>query len=117
VNDDEVTRPRTRGECHSIRRELGEGRLVPCPFMSCRHNLYVDKAGYRRLRVIREYDPDDLMPSCVLDVAENGQVEKSEITEIMGLSLRSIEYIEESGKRNMEKFLRTLEDFGDSRTE
>lgn len=58
-------RPRTRGEC------LGGPR--PCPWVGCRHHLYLDvsKAGGLKF-VWPGIEPEGLADSCALDVADRG---------------------------------------------
>lgn len=63
----DVARPKTRADCANVPR--------PCPFVGCRHNLYLEV----RNQSIIIYHPDkapwelDPKKSCVLDVVENGQ--------------------------------------------
>ena len=64
----EAARPRTRADC--------VGGLRPCPFVSCRHNLYLDvnsRTGNLKLRN-KTIEPEDVPPeeSCSLDVADQG---------------------------------------------
>lgn len=56
-----LVRPKTRGECADVPR--------PCPFVSCRHHLYLD---VDRLGNIAEHaaDPLEMEASCSLDVAD-----------------------------------------------
>lgn len=56
------TRPRTRAECQDVPR--------PCPYVSCRYNLYLDVWG-RGLRLqFPHLDPTEMEHSCALDEAE-----------------------------------------------
>jgi hypothetical protein len=66
VDGVDADRPRTRGEC------MGGPR--PCPFVSCRANLYLDV--HPRTGAIKLNFPDlevwELEESCALDVADRG---------------------------------------------
>lgn len=61
-------RPRTRGECMMVPR--------PCPFVSCKWNLYLDLTSKGNIKLnFGAIDPD-AMPGtgCALDVADLGGV-------------------------------------------
>ena len=58
-------RPRTRGECPTER---------PCPWVSCRHHLYLDiqpRTGGIKLN-FPDIGVEDMIESCSLDVADRG---------------------------------------------
>ncbi len=59
-------KPRTRGECANLAR--------PCPFVSCRHHLYLDVAQGGASFTIHDSAVEvwDMPQSCSLDVAEQG---------------------------------------------
>ena len=60
-----VRRPRTRGDCADVPR--------PCPFVSCRHHLYLDVTHGGAVKLLSpDREPSDLPAawSCSLDVAE-----------------------------------------------
>lgn len=82
-----VTRPRTRRDC--------EGGPRPCPWVSCRHHLYVE---VRRAGSLKLYHPDleveDLAETCSLDVAERGGMRLQEIGELFGYSRERVRQIE-----------------------
>lgn len=62
------TRPRTWGECQS----QGWGTARPCPFVSCKHHLYLDvsaETGSIKLN-FPDLEPDELAETCALAVAE-----------------------------------------------
>jgi hypothetical protein len=57
-------RPRTRGDCAEVER--------PCPFVSCRYNLYLDiynDRGDIKLN-FPDIDVTEMTESCALDVAD-----------------------------------------------
>ena len=89
----ERDRPRTRAECEQVPR--------PCPYVSCRWNLYldVDEAG----RVIihdGETPIDERSYSCALDVIEDHPdgVELTELAAITCMSREHLARIEEHGR-------------------
>ena len=62
------TRPRTWGECQS----QGWGIERACPFVSCKHHLYLDvspETGSIKLN-FPDLEPDEFTETCVLAVAE-----------------------------------------------
>lgn len=62
------SRPRTRADCASTPR--------PCPWVGCRHHLYLDvnpETGSLKLN-FPDREPWELERSCALDVADSGAV-------------------------------------------
>lgn len=81
-------RPRTRGEC------IGGER--PCPFVSCRHHLFLDvsaKTGAIKLN-FPGLEVEDLAESCALDVADGGGMKLEEVGELLGLTRERVRQIE-----------------------
>ena len=61
-------RPRTWGEC----QEQGWGTARACPFVSCKHHLYLDvntETGSIKLN-FPDLDPDEMTETCSLAVAK-----------------------------------------------
>ena len=80
-------RPRTRGECADVPR--------PCPFVSCRHHLYLDIDRLGRLVLNTDKEPDEMGRSCSLDVADaGGDLTRQEAGDILGVTSQAIEHIE-----------------------
>ncbi|HLV68867.1 MAG TPA: sigma factor-like helix-turn-helix DNA-binding protein [Polyangiaceae bacterium] len=81
-------KPRTRAECVDGPR--------PCPFVSCRHHLYVDVSP--RTGAIKLNFPDlevwDLGESCALDVADRGGTTLEDVGAIMNLTRERIRQVE-----------------------
>ena len=83
--------PRTRGEC-----KQGENVLRPCPFVSCKHHLYLDvdqasgaiKLNFPQLNVWQ------LPETCVLDVAERGGATLEEVGAVINLVRDRVRQIE-----------------------
>jgi hypothetical protein len=84
----DVERPRTRGDCAGGER--------PCLWVSCKHHLYLDvnpETGSVKLN-FPDVEPEDMVASCALDVAERGGVTLEEVGEIMNLTRERIRQIE-----------------------
>lgn len=92
-----LRRPRTRGEC--------EGGPRPCPWVGCRHNLYLEvtTAGSLLLRNPGQ-EVWDVPPaaSCALDVADRrGGLTGAEMAEILGVSRQRASQIERTAQERM----------------
>lgn len=73
-------RPKTRGECGNVER--------PCPFVSCKHHLYLDvnpQTGSMKLN-FPDLEPHQLLESCSLDVADRGGITLEEVGELMNFT-------------------------------
>lgn len=83
-------RPATRGECMD-----DEG---PCPFVSCKHHLYLDvneRNGSTKLN-FPDVEVEAMPETCALRVADRGGVTLEEIGAIMNLTRERIRQIESS---------------------
>jgi uncharacterized protein YuzE len=81
------SRPQTRGDCASGPR--------PCPWVSCKHHLYLDVTPNGSLKFnypIKE--PDELDESCALDVAQRGGVTFEEAGELVNVTREMVRQIE-----------------------
>lgn len=65
VVDHVPERPRTRGDCVNGPR--------PCPWVGCRHHLYLDVGPQGQLYLAFPGEPDLLTATCSLDVADQGE--------------------------------------------
>lgn len=84
----DVPRPKTRGDCAEVPR--------PCPFVSCRHHLYLDvndETGSIKLN-FPSLEPGDLAESCSLDVADLGGMTLEDVGAIMNLTRERIRQYE-----------------------
>lgn len=85
-----LQRPRTRAECVNGPR--------PCPWVGCRHNLYLDvTAGGALALVDAQREPWDVArgPSCALDLAdEHGGMTLEEVAQVMGITRERVRQIE-----------------------
>src|SRR5688572_760071 len=81
-------KPRTREECADGPR--------PCPFVSCKHHLFIDVSA--RTGAIKLNFPDlevwDLGESCALDVADRGGTTLEDVGAIMNLTRERIRQVE-----------------------
>jgi hypothetical protein len=81
-------RPKTRAEC--------EGAERPCPFVSCKHHLYLDvntKSGSVKLN-FPDLEVEDLPETCALDVADRGGLTLEETGDVMNLTRERIRQVE-----------------------
>ena len=84
-------RPSTREECR------GEAR--PCPWVACKHHLYLDinpETGSIKIN-FPDLEPWELKHTCALDVAEKGGITLEEVGEIMNLTRERIRQVEVRG--------------------
>jgi hypothetical protein len=81
-------KPRTRAEC-------AEG-LRPCPYVSCKHHLFLDVSA--RTGAIKLNFPDlevwDMNETCALDVADRGGTTLEDVGAIMNLTRERIRQVE-----------------------
>ena len=81
-------KPSTRAEC-------GEG-LRPCPYVSCKHHLFLDVSA--RTGAIKLNFPDlevwDMNETCALDVADRGGTTLEDVGAIMNLTRERIRQVE-----------------------
>lgn len=87
----DIPRPRTREECR------GEAR--PCPWVACKHHLYLDinpETGSIKIN-FPDLEPWELHHTCALDVAERGGITLEEVGEIMNLTRERIRQVEVRG--------------------
>jgi Sigma-70, region 4 len=103
-------KPRTRLECVEGPR--------PCPFVSCKHHLYLDVSA--RTGAIKLNFPDlevwELGESCALDVADRGGSTLEEAGAIMNLTRERIRQVEVQALAKLEALsdMMHLRDFADA---
>ena len=87
----DIPRPTTRAECREEMR--------PCPWVACKHHLYLDinpETGSIKIN-FPDLEPWDLQNTCALDVAERGGITLEEVGEIMNLTRERIRQVEVRG--------------------
>jgi len=102
-------KPRTRAECADGAR--------PCPFVSCKHHLFVDvsaKTGAIKLN-FPDLDVWEMNESCALDVADRGGTTLEDVGAIMNLTRERIRQVEVKALAKLEalKQMLALRDFID----
>jgi hypothetical protein len=92
VDDDvEAERPRTREDCRDAPR--------PCPWVACKHHLYLDinpRTGSIKIN-FPDLEPWELAQTCALDVADNGGLTLEEIGLITNLTRERVRQVEVRG--------------------
>jgi hypothetical protein len=91
----DANRPKTRADC--------EGGHRPCPYVSCRFNLFVDvnpRTGSVKLNF-----PDkelwEVADTCALDVADRGGITLEEVGAIMNLTRERVRQLETRGLKGL----------------
>ena len=88
---EDVEQPRMRADCVDGAR--------PCPFVSCKHHLYLDVSA--RTGAIKINFPDldvwEMSETCALDVADRGGTTLEEVGAIMNLTRERIRQVEVKG--------------------
>ena len=88
---EDVQKPVTRAECAQGER--------PCPFVSCKHHLYLDVSA--KTGAIKLNFPDlevwEMTETCALDVADRGGTTLEEVGAIMNLTRERIRQVEVRG--------------------
>jgi hypothetical protein len=86
--ENDYERPVTRTECQDAPR--------PCPFVSCKHHLFLDVSA--RTGAIKLNFPDlevwEMNESCALDVADRGGTTLEDVGAIMNLTRERIRQVE-----------------------
>jgi hypothetical protein len=106
---EEIEHPRTRNDC------VGGER--PCPFVSCKHHLYLDVSA--RTGAIKLNFPDlevwEMSETCALDVADRGGTTLEEVGAIMNLTRERIRQVEVKGLAKLAALrdMNTLRDYVD----
>ena len=99
----EVDRPDHRSICVSGPR--------PCPYVACKHHLYLDvnpETGSIKLN-FPDLDVWELEDTCALDVADRGGITLEEVGEILNLTRERIRQVE---VRGLEKLRESADGLG-----
>ena len=87
----DIPRPTSREEC--------KNEMRPCPWVACKHHLYLDinpETGSIKIN-FPDLEPWELKHTCALDVAERGGITLEEVGEIMNLTRERIRQVEVRG--------------------
>ena len=87
----DIERPKTRADCSQEAR--------PCPWVACKHNLYLDinpDTGSIKIN-FPDLEPWEMRNSCALDVADAGALTLEEIGLITNLTRERIRQVEVRG--------------------
>lgn len=88
-------RPAFRAECASGMR--------PCPYVSCKHHLYLDvnpDTGSIKLN-FPDLEVWEMAETCALDVADRGGITLEEVGEILNLTRERIRQVEVKGLQKL----------------
>lgn len=121
ANEVHEERPKTRGECLSMER--------PCPYVSCKHHLYLDVRRNGTIALnFPDLEPWELIDTCALDVAEetelgdptrpsgNGEgdgVTMERVGLILNMTRERVRQIEERALETLQKKALVLREFAD----
>ena len=97
-----LARPRTRAEC--------SGEQRPCPWVACKHHLYLDinpDTGSIKIN-FPDLEPWELRDTCALDVAERGGSTLDEVGEVTNLTRERIRQLEVRGLLKLKALSREL---------
>lgn len=87
--DGPYKRPKTRGDCARVPR--------PCPYVACKHNLYLDVSETGSIILnFPHLEPGQMVPeqSCSLDLAERGAMTLEDIAVVTNLTRERIRQVE-----------------------
>jgi Sigma-70, region 4 len=93
----DVPRPFNRAECKDAPR--------PCPWVSCKHHLYLDvnpETGSIKLN-FPDLEVWEMKETCALDVADRGGITLEEVGEILNLTRERIRQVEVRGLGKMKE--------------
>ena len=93
-------RPQTRADCEKVQR--------PCPYVSCRYNLFLDVAPNGSLRLPYTESPEAVLGrthSCALDLAAEGGRTLEEVGKMQAITRERVRQIEESAREKVKTLL------------
>lgn len=107
---DTYARPHAREDCLA-----GEHAERPCPFVSCKHHLYLDvnvKTGSIKLN-FPDLEVWELPETCALDVADDGGKTLDDVGALTNLTRERIRQLETKGLEKLRKLaeMASLQDY------
>jgi Sigma-70, region 4 len=106
---EDAQKPKKREDCMGMDR--------PCPFVSCKHHLYLDVSA--RTGAIKLNFPDlevwEMKETCALDISDRGGTTLEEVGAIMNLTRERIRQVEVKGLAKLQalKDMSSLRDYVD----
>lgn len=100
VLETDYWRPQKRSDCEHVPR--------PCPFVSCRYNLFLDVCPNGSLRLPYGEDPDSVLSrenSCALDLAAEGERTLHDVGKHQALTRERVRQIESSAVAKVKRTL------------
>lgn len=86
-SDDNERRPTTRDGCVDAPR--------PCPFVSCKHHLYLDVSERGSIKLnFPDLEPDELVETCSLDVASRSGESLEEVGAALNITRERVRQVE-----------------------
>ncbi len=98
----DIARPKTRAECGAEQR--------PCPWVACKHHLYLDinpETGSIKIN-FPDLEVWELRDTCALDVAERGGITLDEVGLVTNLTRERIRQLEVRGLLKLKSVSREL---------
>jgi hypothetical protein len=102
----DIPRPQTRAEC--------QGEARPCPWVACKHHLYLDvnpETGSIKIN-FPDLEPWELKHTCALDVADRNGITLEDVGEIMNLTRERIRQVEVRGLAKLRAMSPSREEIG-----
>lgn len=101
----EYDRPQTRGQCAPLQpgEPFREHSQRPCPFVSCKHHLYLDIVERTGSLILNfpNLEVWNLSESCALDFADRGELTLAEVGHVISLTRERVRQIELRAMRQM----------------
>ncbi|MBA3819952.1 MAG: DNA-binding protein, partial [Deltaproteobacteria bacterium] len=98
----DIARPKTRADCGAEQR--------PCPWVACKHHLYLDinpETGSIKIN-FPDLEVWELRDTCALDVAERGGITLDEVGLVTNLTRERIRQLEVRGLLKLKSVSREL---------
>ena len=102
----DIPRPETRAEC--------QGETGPCPWVACKHHLYLDvnpETGSIKIN-FPDLEPWELKHTCALDIADRNGITLEDVGEIMNLTRERIRQVEVRGLAKLRQMSPSREEIG-----